>query len=215
MGGRKDLREDPQRSRERGEGKDVAGEHDRREQEHLRDLNRFHLRPGPGGDEQPEREEREEIDDREPQQEREAPVDRHAEDHGHEEQDEEELREGESEIGKELPEHDGDGGNRRDHQLFERATFALAHDREGGEERPREGQQDRHEAGDEQVRAAGVRVEEEERVRADRKVFGPGPLGQLREGPREDQAVGRGESLARDRGVRPVDQDLDVSRLAV
>ena len=112
----------------------------------------------------------------EAEQERQAAVDRHAEDHGHEEQDEEQLDEGEDEVGEELAEDDRDGGGGRHHELLERAALALAHDRERREERAREGQQDRDQARDEEVGAPRVRVEEQERVSADRKVLRVGAL---------------------------------------
>src|SRR4029077_9307688 len=97
----------------------------------------------PGGDEQAQRQKGEEVDDREPEQKEDVSVNRDAEDDRHEKKDEEQLGEGEGEVGEELAEDDRDGRGRSHHELLERAPLPLAHDREGGEQSPREGQQDR------------------------------------------------------------------------
>src|SRR6185295_4975215 len=69
VGGGEDLGEVAQEGRQRAERKDVAREHDRGQEQHLRDLDRLHLRLRPGGDVEAEREEREQVDDRQAEEE--------------------------------------------------------------------------------------------------------------------------------------------------
>src|SRR5262245_32791773 len=212
---REDLGDDTKRRGERRDREDVAREHDRGEKEDLRELDRLDLRPRPRGDEEAHREEGEEVHEREAAEEEDVAVDRNAKERRHEEENEEELHEAEREVREELPDHDADGGDGGHHQLLERAALPLAHDREGGEERSGEREEDGEEPGDQEVRAPRVRVEDEERVDADGELAKPGPFPQLEEGAVQRKAVRRGEGRRGDARIGPVDENEEVGGPAV
>ena len=143
-------------------------------------------------------------------------MDRDPEDDRHEEEDEEKLKEREHQVGKELSQDDGDRRGRRDHELFECAALPLPDDREGGEQRSGERQQDRDEARDQEVGAARVGVEEEDAGACGSA--GPSPRRAPPARPwtaRSATPLAAARRLRRDRRVRAVDQDQDVGRLAV
>ena len=213
---RKELRGPPERPRQRREREDVARQHDRRQQEHLGELNRLHLRPRPRGDEEPERQEREEVDR---SRARAAAAGCRGSARGRPRSSDSRMKSSctnaSTRYGSSLPSTTatGEAGVTMSCSSVPRSrsrTMANA-----ASSVPEKVRRIATRPGDQQVRAARVRIEEKERMRADGKILRAGPLRQLRERLREGDAVGGGQGLARDGRVRAVDQHEEVGRLAV
>src|SRR5258708_1901532 len=113
------------------------------------------------------------------------------------------------EIGKELAEKKPHGADRRDEKLFERAAFLLADDGESGEECGDVQQENSGQAGQEEIRGTGVRVEEQ----LGPDIDGKGGTILKNAAKRFVEADGGGhvDGLAGDRGVRAVDENEDLS----
>jgi hypothetical protein len=100
------------------------------------------------------------------------------------------------------------GADRRDEQLFKSATLFFADDGEGGKKSGDVQQENGGQAGQEEIRGAGVRVEEQLGAHIDGQ--GGTILQNATQGFVKADGGGDVDGLAGDRGVRAVDEDEDL-----
>src|SRR5437899_8421907 len=150
-------------------GEDISREKDAGKNGEESELHRFGLRIGFTGNQDAQRERHEDIRKGKQREQDNAAVDGHAEDEAHEGENHAQLEKADHQVGKQLAKQQAHGAHGSNEELLEGAALFFTHDRKRRQKRGDVEQENRGQAGKEEIGRAGIGIEKDFRAHVHRK----------------------------------------------